>query len=168
MTTGKIIHLVLVIAFWSLVIACFVSSSIRRRRDAKKDATERQAIIERLLHPDWEFYERHLQRPIPAALRELYADQELVTRCGLAYGKGNGLSTFNPLDEASLLDTRDQVGNDIVAFATSDCGDPIYLRPGPAESDTVYVTYHDENKTKVFAESVTVMLEKLRQANRPA
>jgi len=29
---------------------------------------------ERILHPGWEFYERHLQRPAPAARREIYAD----------------------------------------------------------------------------------------------
>ena len=168
MITSKI-GLVLVICFWALVIWYFVSDAIRRRRDAKKDAVERKAIEERLLRPDWEFYERHLQRPAPAALRELYADRALVTTCGLAYGKGDAISTFNPLDEEGLLDTRDLVGSDVVPFATSDCGDPIYLRPGAAESDRVYIAYHDDpGSSEVLAESVAVMLERLRKANRAA
>ena len=73
---------------------------------------------------------------------------------------------FNPIDEDGLLDMRDTMDCDIVAFANSDCGDPIYLRPGSTGSDTVYITHHDDpGHVEVFAESVAVMLERVRRKN---
>jgi hypothetical protein len=169
MSAGRIVHLVLVICFWGLVIALYVWWRIRERRQAREGAIERQAIDERLLRPNWEFYERHLQRPAPEALRELYADRSLVTMVGLEYDKKYDISTFNPIDEDWLLDTRDTIGYDIVALANSDCGDPIYLRPGSTESDAVYISHHDERgHIAVFANSVAAMVERLRDANRAA
>ena len=72
---------------------------------------------------------------------------------------------FNPLDEDSLIDTADLLGFDIVPFATSDCGDAIFLRPGKDELDTVYIAYHDDpgKGLVVLADSVAVMLERLRK-----
>jgi hypothetical protein len=167
MSAGRFVHLVLVIGFWGLVIALYVWWWVRERRNAKKGAIERRAIIERLLRPDWEFYERHLQRSAPAALRELYADESLITIVGLKYSKKYDISTFNPIDGDWLLDTSDTIGCDIVAFANSDCGDPIYLRPGSTESDTVYISHHDEpGHIAVFADSVAAMVEMLREPNR--
>jgi hypothetical protein len=136
-----------------------------RRNTPEKVAAERRAFEERLFHPDWEFYERHLQRPAPAALRELYADRALLT-ASLDYDEGEVINTFNPLDEQGLLDTGEWLGFDVVATATSDFGDPIYLRPGRAEPDTVYITHHDGGDTEKFAESVAAMLERLRRANQ--
>jgi hypothetical protein len=73
------------------------------------------------------------------------------------------------LNENCLLDTRETIGYDIVPFAASDCGDPIYLRPGAGESDTVYIAYHDDpGNVEIFAESVASILEKVREANRAA
>jgi hypothetical protein len=47
--------------------------------------------------------------------------------------------------------------------------DPIYLRPGANEPDTVYISYHDDpGNIEVFADSVAVMLEKAREVNRAA
>ena len=159
----------LVVCFWLLVITAYVLSRVRARRQANNDAIERQAIVERLLRPNWEFYERHLQRPAPPALRDLYGDRRLVTMVGLKYGKKYDISTFNPIDQDWLLDTRDTIGFDIVAFANSDCGDPIYLRPGSSESDAVYISHHDKRShIAIFADSVGAMVEKLRDANRAA
>ena len=169
MSAGRLVHLVLVICFWGLVITMYVWWRVRERRNAKEGAIEHRAIVERLLRPDWEFYGRHLQRPAPAALRELYADESLVTVVGLNYTKKYKIGTFNPIDADVLLDTRDTIGCDIVAFANSDCGDPIYLRPGSTESDTVYISHHDEpGHIAVFADSVAEMVERLRDANRAA
>ena len=85
----------------------------------------------------------------------------------MTFRKQEGISSFEPLNEGSLLDTHDQIGYDIVPFATSGCGDPIYLRPGANESDTVYIAYHDDpGNVEVFAESVALMLEKARGVNR--
>ncbi len=129
---------------------------------------EGQAYLEHLVEPDWGFYESHLQRRVPPALRELFADPALVPVGGLKYPGGPLINTFELLNENGLLETRALVGSNVVAIATTDVGDPIYLRPGPAEPDTVYITHHDGGNTEVFAESVTAMLEKLRQANRAA
>jgi len=131
-------------------------------------AAERLAYEQRILRPDWAFYERHLQRPVPAALRSLYADQALVTAGLIKYSDTHVINSFEALDEQGLLDTRDQVGCDVVAIATTDCGDPIYLRPGSSEPDKVYVTYHDGGDTEVIAESIAVMLEKLKLAKKIA
>jgi hypothetical protein len=169
MSAGRLVHIVLVICFWGLVVALYVWWRVREPRKTKQRAIERQATVERLLHPDWEFYERHLGRAVPAALRALYADQSLVTVAGLKYDKKYDISTFNPIDDDWLLDTRDTIGYDIVAFADSDCGDPIYLRPGSSESDAVYISHHDERgHIAIFADSVAAMLERLRDANRAA
>jgi hypothetical protein len=163
MNAGKLVQWTLVTCFWSLVILYF----IWQRRLSRRDAREGKALEERLLRPDWEFYERHLGRRAPAALRELFADRDLVTTCGLNYTKSSGISAFNPLDEDSLVDTAGDLGCDIVPLAVSGCGDPIYLRPGASESDTVYITYHDDPKSvKVFAESVAGMLKRLRETNQ--
>lgn len=138
----------------------------KSRHPAEKVAADRKAFEGRILHPDWVFYERHLQRPAPAALRELYSDRALILSPGLNYPNKECISTFGVLDEQELLDTRACLGFDVVAIATTEIGDPIYLRPGRSEADIVYVTQHDGGDTGVFAESVAVMLERLRQANR--
>ncbi len=155
--------------FLGVVIGWYLWWRVRERHNVKKGVTERRVIVDRLLRPDWRFYEGHLRRPAPTSLRELYADQSLITIAGLDYDKKYKISTFNPVDENGLLDTRAAIGCDIVALANSDCGDPIYLRPGSAESDTVYITHHDDSgHVEVFAESVAVMLEKLRRENTPS
>ena len=138
----------------------------RRRNSPEKLKVDRREYEERIVRPDWVFYERHLQRPAPRALRELYADRALVTAQSLEYTDAGRISTFEALDEQGLLDTRPWLGFDAVAIATSDFGDPIYLRSGASESDTVYITHHDGGDTEVFAESVAAMVERLRQANR--
>ncbi len=142
--------------------------TLREEPSPEQLAAARRAYEERLRRPDWKFYERHLQRRAPAALRELYAERDLVTASDLAYSDTCVISTFEPLDEQGLVDAREQVGHEVVPFAVSDCGDPIYLRPGAAERDTVYITYHDGGDTEVLAESVAALLQRLRQAKRSA
>jgi hypothetical protein len=134
-----------------------------RTESPEKMAVERQAYIQRLLHPDWEFYEQHLQRPAPMALKELYSDQVLITLQDINYSEDYNISTFGALDKEGLLDTQPWLGFDVVAIATSDCGDPIYLKPGASEVDKVYITHHDGGDTEEFAESVEAMLRKLKE-----
>ncbi len=143
-----------------------VARAWSRYRDLPdKLAEERRTYEDRLLRPDWAFYERHLQRPAPEAVCELYADRALVTLDGLEYSDSHELSTFNPLDAQGLIDARPWMEFEVVPIATSIFGDPIYLRPGPSEPDTVYITYHDSDpiETAVFASSVASMLEQIRR-----
>lgn len=69
---GKIIFIVAALffggLFWTLLLRDYLW---RRRHPPEQEAAERKALEERLLSPDWAFYERHLQRLAPAALREL-------------------------------------------------------------------------------------------------
>ena len=171
-TTKSVIGLVALFIGLPLLILWLrdrVSRAVGRRRNPpEKIAADRRAYEERILRPDWAFYERHLQRAAPPALRELYADQALVTAQGLDYSDSDRISTFAALDEQELIDTRSWLGFDVVAIATSDFGDSIYLRPGSSETDTVYITHHDGGDTEVFAESVAAMVERLRHANRAA
>jgi hypothetical protein len=146
-----------------------VYRSLRRRRNQPEMlAAGRRAYESRILRPDWGLYERHLQRPAPPALRDLYADRAFVTAQDLDYADGARIGTFAPLDEQGLLETRQWLGFDAIAIATTDFGDSIYLRPGSSEADTVYITHHDGGDTEVFAESVAAMVERLRHETRGA
>ena|SRR2546421_5825064 len=165
---SKTISIIAAVFFGTLFFTLLLRDYLwRRRHPPEEEAAERKALEERILSPDWTFYERHLQRPAPAALRELFADRRLVTSCGLKFTKSDGISSFNPLDEDSLLDTADQLGYDVVPFATSDCGDAIFLRPGTDQSNTVYIAYHDDpgKGIVVLADSAAAMLEQLRKLN---
>ena len=115
-----------------------------------------------LLAPDWTFVERHLNRSVPQALRELYANRPLLTATNLTCGD-TPINTFEPLTEDSLLDTAAELGFDILPIATTVFGDPIYLRPGADNGETVYVTHHDGGDTAVFAESVAQLVAGLRR-----
>lgn len=127
-------------------------------------AAARKEFEDRLLQPDWEFYERHLQRSAPAALRQLFADRKLVTMQGLEGNNGCDINEFQPIDEDGLTEIPGPNGLEVVAIATNEFGDAIYLRPGASENDVVYVTYHDGGDTEVFAESVEAMVGKLKKA----
>jgi hypothetical protein len=142
--------------------------TIRSEPTDEQLAAERQAFEERLLRPDWEFYARHLQRPVPAALRAPYAAPALLTSGGFAYRDGVTIGTFVPIGEDALLDQCDPASGAVVAIAVTNCGDAIYLRPGPAEADTVYVTFHDSGDTAVLAESVDAFVTRVRELHRDA
>ena len=128
--------ILIVVPAAAVITILLVKDRISDRLWQRRNPPERIAadIHTRLLRTDWTFYERHLQRSAPVALRELYCDTALISACISASGKRGGISSFEPLNEDSMIDTRDQLGYDIVPFATSDCGDPIYLRPGAHES----------------------------------
>jgi hypothetical protein len=145
----------------ALLLKNRISDALRRRGNPPEKIEAK--IRARLIQTDWAFYEHHLRRPIPAALRELYSDMALLSACASYRWKREEINSFEPLNESCLLDTHDEIGYDVVPFATSVCGDAIYLRPGARESDTVYIAYHDDpGNIEVFAESVSEMLEKAR------
>lgn len=157
---GLLLVGVVLVAWW------WAGRDYRRRFPPEKEAAEAEAIAKRTLQPDWAFYERHLKRPAPPALRELFADEALVTSCCLELPRSSGIISFTPLDEDALLDTADVFGFDVVPFARGGCGDPIFLRPGASQPDTVYIAYHDDpaQGLVVLSDSVAAMLGSLRKA----
>ena len=126
---------------------------------------ERQAYERRILNPDWACVERRLRRPAPQALRELYTDHALITRRDLPYADDHVISTFEALDEQAMQDATRWLGFDAMAIARTDFDDAVYMRPGTAEGDTVYLTHHDGGDTEVFAESVDEMLATLKRTD---
>ena len=137
---------------------------ISPEQQAAENAAQRRALNASLLQPNWHFYEHHLRRPAPAALRALYADEKLITSTLLEYSDECSINTFEPLNESSLNEGAEDTAPPVVAIATTDFGDPIYLKPGPTESDAVYVTYHDGGDTEVLADSVSGFVDRLKHA----
>ena len=125
-------------------------------------AIKRLAQLELIRNPDWAFYECHLERRIPSALQELFADDAIITRELIDYSSVYCILTFEAINEKNLIEMQQDLGHDIVAIATTDVGDPIYLRPGRSEADAVYVTHHDGGDTHVLADSVSEFVERLR------
>ena len=136
----------------------------RREAPPASQVAERQAYERRILNPDWTAVEHHLRRPVPQALRDLYADRALIVRRDLRYADDHVISSFEPLDEQAIQDAIRWLGFDAVAIATTDLADAVYLRVGAAEADNVYLTHHDGGDTEVFAESLSEMFATLKQA----
>ena len=126
--SDTVIATILIIAIFFGLPVCIllfrdrISTALwNRRNPPEKLAADRRTHEERILHPDWDFYERHLQRPAPPALRALYADRTLVTTRGLDFVNDEGfedtISTFEPLDEQGLVETRPWLGFDVIAIS---------------------------------------------------
>lgn len=151
-----------------LVIASFfwgigrIEAWFRRRRDV------RNPDLKELLSPDWEFYQRHLSRKVPDGLRNLYADQNIVSRLSIPFqGKENEweITAFVPISKDELFEFEHQDGlpeHPLVPLATTDLGDPIYLKPGPTESDAVWIWEHELQKSYKLADSPEEFIEKLQ------
>ena len=141
-------------------------------RDRRRAARRRSAGVDdrlreqRLFDPDWSLVERRLQRPVPPALRTLYDDRALIIRRDLQWSSDYVISAFEPLDAQAMADSAEWLGFDAVAIATTDSGDAIYLVPGAAERDAVYLTHHDGGDTEVFADSVVVMLNRFTASSQ--
>ena len=135
------------------------------QRTSTLSATDDRQRRQRLLTPDWPLVQRRLRRPVPPDLRELYADRALVIRRDLHWTDEQTIGAFEPLDEQAFAHAAEWLGFDAVAIATTDSGDAVYLIPGADERDAVYLTHHDGGDTEVFADSVAVMLTRLRRAS---
>jgi hypothetical protein len=135
----------------------------RQRQTSASDSAERETHERRILAPDWVCVERHLRRPPPRPLRDLYADRRLVTQRDLEYDNDRRISTFEPLDEEAMADASQALGFDAVVIATTDFGDSIYLQPGAGEANVVRVAYHDGGDINVFAESMEGMMDILKR-----
>jgi hypothetical protein len=135
----------------------------RHRDPSASQAAEREAYERRILAPDWVCVERHLRRPPPHALRDLYADRRLVTQRDLGYDDDRRISTFEPLDAEAMAVASQSLRFDAVVIATTDFGDAIYLHPGAGEADVVRVAYHDGGDIDIFAESIEAMVHILKR-----
>ena len=170
MPDGILSVLVIVLIFVGLPVVLLVTKDriarAMRNRPAElsRIAVERHAYERRILAPDWWCVERHWRRPIPPALRELYADLSLVTCRDVSYSTDYALGTFEALDEQAMADSKEWLGFEAVVFASTQDGDAIYLRPGPSEDNAVYLTHHDGHDTEVLAATLQGMLDTLRRS----
>jgi hypothetical protein len=166
-TIASVLAIALIFVGLPVLILKLKDRVIAVRRDHRNrpetQAAERRAHERRILMPDWECVERHLQRPVPQALRALYADGTLVTSRDIEYSLDHSISTFEALDEQSITDAAPWLAVKAVVFATTDTGDPVYLRSGASVADTVYVTHHDGGDTDIFAPSLAQMVQVLRR-----
>jgi len=131
-----------------------------RQNPPEKLAALQKRLEERILKPDWEFYETHLQRPAPQALRELFANTEYLLNVNLEFGDVY-ISSFRPLDRESLNEMMEWSRLDVIPFAECD-GDSIFLQPGENEPDTVYMYYHDGGEVGVLAPDITTFVHGLK------
>lgn len=134
----------------------------QKRNPPKKLEAQRKELEKRILSPDWDFYERHLSRPVPLQLKELWAQSEIVTSGGFDYDEDNWVSTFNPLTEETLIEHKNVFEREIVPILTTGFGDPVYLKPGEGERNRLYITFHDGGDTEVFEEDIDLFVKKLK------
>jgi hypothetical protein len=169
----NVITLIFILSLWVAlaIVILHIRDRIEYASKRRKYTPERIAEMElkrtqHILESDWTFYERYLQRPVPLALRELFADRHLISQGHLEY-QDTVLLTLTPIKESELIESQEWFGVDIVQIATSESGDPIYLRPGVLEPDAVYITYHDGMNTEELAQNVEVFVQRLRNNNHP-
>ena len=149
----------LAIAVLLLVLNDRMSALVWRFRNPPgKVAAQELRYEERLRSPDWVFYESHLQRLPPAALREAFLSEGLRSR---AHQFSDFHIAFAPIDRTALTDAWVLPG--IVPFAESD-GDPICLRPDATTADVVFIAFHDGGDTEELAPSVEAFLAGLKNA----
>jgi hypothetical protein len=139
---------------------------------------ERRARAEawraRLLSPDWGAVERYLARPVPTAVRELYADHALITREGLTLVGPSGsedwdIACFRPADAQALAEGDVGIPPGAFPFASNVFGDPYYvLAPRGADDGPVYVLYHDGGDVAFVAGSLRELLTWPRRADTAA
>ena len=148
----------------------FLAAFLGRKRSqrAQDQLDQRAQLLQRLQNPDWQFFAEHLQRPVPAPLKRLFANAALVGHIGKPLQSGEiYVTAFEPLDGQAVVDAEEWLGFEILPFASSD-GDLIYLRPGPVQADSVYITYHDGAETEVLAEDVEAFVSALEEAGASA
>lgn len=97
--------------------------------------------------PDWMFYKEHLGRPVPTAVIELFDGDSTSWQVSCLDDDDLSflINSLSPIDERFLL-TRESTGFifDVLPFALTDDGDPVFLKPGPEESDVVYIAVGSE------------------------
>lgn len=139
--------------------------ALKGRFTFREDAAVHREYIKLLLQPDWQHCERLLGRPVPEALRELYADKKLVASRGLKFSDDCTINEFFPLQEQVMVDVNDEAAFHPLIFASSVTGAPIYLVCGSEDYDCVYGSFHEEDAPRLLTESVDEFLSRLRDAS---
>jgi hypothetical protein len=143
----------------------------RIRNPPQKLEEQRREYEARLLRPDWEFYERHLQRSVPEALRRLFDQQGDLDPFGISFeleGANVSVTGLCAIDEQGLEDARTYFHLDIVPFADSD-GDVYFLKPGANESNAVYEAFFHESNVELgppITNDVAIFVEALLRNGR--
>jgi len=143
---------------------------LRVRPSPEKIEADRMTYAERLRRPDWAFYEQHLQRPVPEALKRCYADRDLISRCGFEFeldGKTHYILEFQAIDAQGLIEAKEYYHLDIIPFAHGEA-EAYYLRPGLNESNAVYSVFeespYDSPEEEPEAEDVSRFLTRLQKS----
>lgn len=135
----------------------------KRQNPPEKLEAMRNALKNRLIHPDWQFYEKHLMRPVPDELRKLFANHDILLSDRNIEFDDIYITSFEPIDPVGNLESQKWLGFDIVAFASMD-GDLIYLRPGSNETNAVYISYHDGGDTEVLFPDIADFTKRIRES----
>ena len=139
----------LAIAIAILKVSDFVRACRNKEHNTPAARAARRQLFEsRVRSPDWVFYQSHLQRPVPQALRSLFTSANF-SASQLRFGEIE--LYLSPIDSQALADNWVVPG--VLPFAYSDA-DPIYLKPGANASNAVFITYHDGNDTVALAHSI--------------
>ena len=154
-----IVGLYVGLAMLLLVVRDYISGAMwRLRNPPEKLAADEAAYLSRIASPDWLFYEQHLQRPVPNALREAFASSVLLEHPHYFL---DTYVTLSPIDKEA--ERENWVLPGIVPFAHSEA-DPVFVKPGAFASDAVFIAYHDGGEIEKLAPSVDEFISALRRA----
>lgn len=123
-----------------------IYSSFFRQGPTRREVEERQRLWdERLQNPDWDFYERYLERPVPSILKERYGEPKEFL---LPFPDGEDLDGhWSPIHAAEMIFTRGaQADFDLLPFAWGTEGGFLFLLPGEEATDRIYQTDSDEGE----------------------
>lgn len=131
----------------------------RFKNPPEKIAAQKLRFEQRLLSPDWGFYQEHLGRPVPEALKHAFSSATLILS---PHHFSDFHVAFSPIDMTALDEAWVLPG--VVAFADSD-GDPIFLKPGAASPDSVHIAFHDGGGSQELAPNVEAFLAGLQASD---
>ena len=136
----------------------------------QQQAEAKRAFQARLLAPDWRIYAEHLQRDVPEAMQQLYAEFALLlSEVEIALESGVTITEFFPLDAQAILDQKafqpENMDFDCLPFATMS-GQELFLQPGPNAANSVY--RFDGSGTELVFADISDLLNDLRRHSEAA
>jgi len=141
---------------------------------AERAAAERAEYRRRLENPQWDAIEAGLKRPVPAVLRELYANRELIIAGDFYLMPPNAsddelgwyINEFVPADHAALEPELESIPPGTFSFAFNEFGDPYFveLSDDPDGDGPVRLRYHDGGDIETVSGSLREFLSWSRRA----